>query len=1166
MSGPYRFQPDASRSPLYVPQVAAAAAGRPVLTTLSDRRPQHPLPAQPVSFKTNVNRAKTKKWVEAKKNAYDGDDWGDYDEYDEYGAAEQEPPPAAAPYAPGHGHLQRFDQPGRSFTDPQRQGHSGAAPYARRNSFEAGEERAFFAPQAYPPPDQPRAPPKLDTRMPPPSAATTASPNAPFPPRKSSIDQPDSPQAASPRDRAPSNPGKPLPFIRPADIYKRFEEEKKERDRASLDEQPPNANDHLRSVVDQAFTRADDQRSVPPTPVTKTDPNVSRSNTSSTSGISPIMSRVPSSTTSALKARNAGSDGTTPVIAEEASESNTPVSRPTSAALLLGGAHQVPRKASPAHSRNASGTSLPGSGLTTPNATGSPARSPAISPQAQVPEPETAQLSSLDDSPEDLKVVLPSDPAVREADIAEAMRFSPIKAQPELSVAEKESQIAFLETHQASTFIADPVPRSRSESPGKGRVQELAGKFGDVSHPRRGSTQSNTSRTSVESWERSGENSRPTSPTKPVSPSRGSLDPRPTAEREASFRPKLPGQWESYATSVTSPSKQLSTDDVSAMDDHVPLPLGEVDLTPTTAKSSAALADPSKLDSDRLTNPLDALKAAGAAVGEAVQTSVGLGSSPTKETSHDQTHGSVLPRPLQLYREESFVSTIPPTPLAKGTPESEEMPPTPPMKDSDTKPRPSISSSTPLERPAIMPQLSVDTTDDDQESDRLRKEIVASLTPQSTTVGPTTENPSAVLHAGTDTMNRESSLFPIEYESYWADGDGTFPRKSHNQDQNNDHQIRPNVGISPVPDPVIHSPDDATKRSILTRFSWEEGGGSSLVINKLQPSSSTAESKDSIRIDKEEKTPSLEIERLKEEQGVGEPPEPYFGPIHGVAPVKPEPISESDFEIRSTNMHAASPTSNLPPSDTDRPSSPPAGLHVVNSALNPEAVDLPPRLSREVSPMSDQTRPGQDVAALDPAALDHGSAKDIVSNSTIHAPLHGHQEPAAVPFTATASLTSDKPLGFKDILQIKSPVERINSYNKMRDHWAHTDHGLGDWIGTAVEKNPDIVTQSYPQPRPVLNTSGTMRHRPTGSISLFGKHHGSSTHPAEPSSASAQTPTTPSSAPTFQGSGRSASHQMQAKGKDLLHTAGVLSGKGMTGAKGLFAKGKSRFKSDKVDK
>lgn len=60
---------------------------------------------------------KTQKWVQAKKNAYDGDDWGDYDEYDEYGA---EPSQPAAPPARGYG--DRYDPPGRSFTDPHRQG------------------------------------------------------------------------------------------------------------------------------------------------------------------------------------------------------------------------------------------------------------------------------------------------------------------------------------------------------------------------------------------------------------------------------------------------------------------------------------------------------------------------------------------------------------------------------------------------------------------------------------------------------------------------------------------------------------------------------------------------------------------------------------------------------------------------------------------------------------------------------------------------------------------------------------------------------------------------------------------------------------------------------------------------------------------------------------
>ncbi|KAL4800596.1 hypothetical protein BDV19DRAFT_72849 [Aspergillus venezuelensis] len=43
----------------------------------------YPRNETPVSFKTNVNRAKTKRWVDAKKYSYDGDDWGE-DEYGEY--------------------------------------------------------------------------------------------------------------------------------------------------------------------------------------------------------------------------------------------------------------------------------------------------------------------------------------------------------------------------------------------------------------------------------------------------------------------------------------------------------------------------------------------------------------------------------------------------------------------------------------------------------------------------------------------------------------------------------------------------------------------------------------------------------------------------------------------------------------------------------------------------------------------------------------------------------------------------------------------------------------------------------------------------------------------------------------------------------------------------
>ncbi|KAI8960238.1 hypothetical protein F5Y11DRAFT_273112 [Daldinia sp. FL1419] len=49
-------------------------------------------PSTPSAYKANVNRTKTRKWVEAKVQNYDGDDWGNEYE-DEYGEPEPEPEP-----------------------------------------------------------------------------------------------------------------------------------------------------------------------------------------------------------------------------------------------------------------------------------------------------------------------------------------------------------------------------------------------------------------------------------------------------------------------------------------------------------------------------------------------------------------------------------------------------------------------------------------------------------------------------------------------------------------------------------------------------------------------------------------------------------------------------------------------------------------------------------------------------------------------------------------------------------------------------------------------------------------------------------------------------------------------------------------------------------------
>ncbi|KAF2997452.1 hypothetical protein E8E13_006487 [Curvularia kusanoi] len=1265
MSGPFRFnQQPSAQSPL--------------------ERVASPLSAgQPVSYKTNVNRAKTKKWVEAKKNAYDGDDWGDYDEYDEYGVDTTPPPePAAAANPRYYGQRPVYDTPTRSFTDPAQQ---LPLPKARRNSFDAGEEQRSFSaavPQAQQQPSplqtsgmgreiadispqnqqfSPSATAQpLQSHVPAGLADTPSSPpNSQFPPRKSSIGQGSAPPgpidfipiATSPRDHN-GNQDKPLPFIRPADIYKRVEEERRRESiesqtRPSLDslsarpndeplspvgerrnlqpletvaerkseylgdvnvlaqqqddkgnqQQPqhgrvpsalkgistfdndfwssgpdlqpashapvvsPTQDQGLRSVVDQAFTRSDDQRSVPPTPISKdSDSDLNRSNTGSTSGISPIMSRVPSSATAALKNRGLG-DGSTPAIAEEPHEAGTSVSRPTSSHLGQG------PQLSQGHTRNVSSTSLPRSGLATPTRGDSPARSPVFGPQKHLPEPETAQIAT--DSPDSTDAMAGglSGPqaayATREADIANAMLKNPAQAAPELGAAEKQSQDAFLESHKAQSPISDAMPRDRSESPSKGRVQALAGKFGDVSHSRRGSTQSNVSRNSVQSWERSRDHSRT------PSPSKGSPGKPGSPKKE--FRPHLPGGWESYAITTPAPLDRTESDKGLSLGKDVASSaptqvssagqaeqglrrsidhndnssaLGEVDLMPTTKKHQATEVQQPTSD------PISALRYAGAAMTDSLRTTVGLGGSPhTGQEQDRKPYGDVyMPRPLHMDRTESTASSIPPTPPEKDTPTS-EFPPTPPLKPHtpDTVLR--------SERPPVTAQLSTYPSADDQESDRLRKEIVASLSPLRMSVVPSSEPDHNSLRPGSKDADRASSIL----DSYYAELEKDSPRTSNDI-------TRDIPELAPLKSVSSAQSASPQKPAALKRFSWEANDSQATTSEKQ----AAAVPEPTKAVQPEEHTPAT-IERAVEEEqqqwNEGIPEDPYFGPGHTFTVTKPEPMKDIDLAVQTPTPPLDTGASLASPPTREQTRSP--GLHIVNSAQDPEAVDLPPRWSAEhapeppkavvdeakgITPPSPQPKEEQDV---NPAI----SANTALTGS-IEAPAPSAIHDSELKSPTSPTSPTDRPLGAREIATIGSAAERIATYNKTREQWANTNHGLSDWVAAVFESDPSLATQSTQAPplqqRP---QSGVFRHKHTASLAMLGKFTSSGNNQSSAAaneqynSAGAQVPvlsSSPTTGPSKTGSGflgRTGSHsiqtqQMQAKGKDLLHTAGVLSGKG----------------------
>ena len=901
----------------------------------------------------------------------------------------------------------------------------------------------------------------------------------------------------------------------------------------------------FRSVVHQAFDRRDDS-SVPPTPISRD--NSQSQHGSDTAGISPIMSRVPSSSAPDSRARAAEArDASVPPIAEESSQPATPdVGSP------------------PSHSRNTSAGSIPASftpgyrrSLDPPSQEGSPGRTPELEFTKRLSHPMTAETAHvgasglLGDASDQLAssdpVKKPStDYASRESDLAETAS-TPGRKSFGVSQAAQNARSQFLNAHSpvsaTSPTFPKPNPRTASPSPGRqspggtSRVRELAGQYDHIQAlSRTNSSLSSRSRSSIQSWERSDENLALNQPSTSDTAKSGSDDlsvprhdhaaapetpSRPENRGGHSFRPHLPGEWVSYVSSA----ETANSEDASGEDETTPRKadfshVGEqsslkspvtprsvsqesetVDLTPTTAKQKLSEAPSNAKE----TGPIDAVKAAGDALGSALMASIGLGgghdsrdfAQPDKpaeapsvvpQDTQRRSIGDVYMRPrAESPAASSVASSVAPTPVSKDTPKAA-----------------TLSEYFPQQISRV--QSDAYSTDDspvDTESDRLRREIENQLKPQL----PLTPN----------------TVEQRERDQAALDGPANL----------RELQVENNLPVPKISVPDFHlattepTPETSSRDQpglLGDRFSWEKPH---------------------------------------------EPPEPRFA-TEDTEPRMPyeRPLSSHGLHIVNTNI--SSDSESEPAHSVHREATPPPAPILESTLRGTEP--LPSSVSPTTTSNAHPTTEGQsrDVSALSsPSMLPQQSEQlESVSPEPIAEPSE-----TVKPFVANTSTTvaeASRIPPFREILALNSPAERISKYDETRTQFATMDTGLSTWLSATLAANPEHAHAATVGPDLNLATSATnssIRRKVTGpNIMKIARNLGPSKDSTFGSS-NADTNASTSSAPARQPS-VSGTERMQAKGKDFMKSAGMFGGKASIGAKGLFAKAKGKLKeggSEKVD-
>jgi hypothetical protein len=947
----------------------------------------------------------------------------------------------------------------------------------------------------------------------------------------------------------------------------------------------------FRSAVQQAF---EDQ--VPQTPSSAAGSAVARSNSESTNEISPIISRAPSAVTANVRTQEADNrEHNIPMIAEESSPYST--RRPGSGDTIIN-SKATARKPPPSQEpRPDSSESLPTPvlgghrrNISTPSPDNSPARTPAVEVNRQLRQPLEAEMAvttptSVTHSSSNASNVMPArlnlrhevpDDAAPLQGAASADVISKMPDSTEAVVIPSGIPVPFSDSENPIN-IASPSTQERNslggraESPSKGRVRDLADKFESRDVSRRGSESSLRDSLSSLNAGRSDET--------PVT--------RPQADRMESFRPHIPGGWESYAS--TAPISGLpQVAEISRQSPRLSIPpatefnkpeLGEPSTSSINLASNQELEQSGLTSNERLkqpagntpplaaessiiSDPVTALAAAGTALAGALAAAVGMnqtGLESTEESagleadvnnpSHNRPRAASLKHTIFhpeaskpfIPLEDDSASSVAPTPVddINETETSNYFPPVVPLKQ---KPRDiQTGSSLPdYSRPQFLPSLSTETSPNDYESDRLRKQIVRELSPHAEhfpderTVSLATSQAEnrlsdISLKSGQD---HESMDLPQEYDSYWDS-----PNQIDNATSWTNHQDAV-AADAPEVAPV-----------------WTE----KIVDNEL------ASAKNEVP---HQTLPTSSEQKVEE----GRPDMLQVRPTQLTHRFSWEPAPE---QIDTPTQQASGLTYSGPTATrlgTERETRP--------VSEEPSAMESAPAAVSQSEKQLPEAPTAQGTDSIPPAIAFLQKQIDTTTHMPSSSPMDSAEEevpPQPVPDTQ-ATIPA-----FREILALKTPEERVEAYKATREQFAKMNTGLDQWIN---EKLDDL-----PEHAELASNGGVFGnhygHRPVPAKGKFpGLRAASGQTTQQPyyqqylNASSQATPPSPNTLGTSYGtespsyspasaSGKASGHPVQSKGKELLHSAGIFGGKANVAAKGFFSKGKSKFRgsggADKVD-